>query len=103
MSTDENIAFSETKEQLDENHSVESVIFRRSLKLRKETLSMLCEEVKDGRLTAVNALFEPFGFAVNPTFMKDLSGRLRIMRDIEIALNELDDEALLAEHVSMET
>lgn len=101
-STDEIIAFSETKEELSENLSVESVIFLRLLKLRQATLARLCEEVRNGRLAEVNALFEPFGFAVNPTFMRDLSGRLRIMRDIEIALNELDYEALLSEHISIE-
>lgn len=101
-STVEIMAFSETKEELSEDLSVESVIFLRLLRLRKATLEKLCEEVRNGRLTVVNALFEPFGFVVNPAFMRDLSGRLRIMRDIEIALNELDDEALLAGCASVE-
>jgi hypothetical protein len=103
MSTDEIIAFSETKKQLGENLSAESVTFLRSLQLRKVVLSKLCEEVRDSRLAMVNSLFEPHGFSVNPEFLKSLSGRLRIMRDIEIALSELDDEALLVEFVITET
>lgn len=101
-SIDETIAFSETKEELSENLSAQAEIFLMSLQLRKATLARLCDEVRNGRLTVVNALFEPFGFSVNPIFMKDLTGRLRIMRDIEIALKEIDDEALLAVHVSSE-
>jgi alanyl-tRNA synthetase len=103
ISTHKTIEFSESNEQVGEILSVESTDFLRSLTLRKTILARLCEEVRNGRLTEVNSLFEPHGFSVNPEFLKNLSGRLRIMRDIEIALNELDDEAFLAEFSATET
>jgi hypothetical protein len=77
--------------------------FLRLLTVRQTVLSFLCEEVRNGRLIAVNVLFEPLGFAVNPEFMRTLSGRLHIMRDIETALNELDDEVFLAGLFAIET
>lgn len=65
--------------------------------LRTAILAKLSEEVKVGQLTKVNCLLEPYGLSVNPEFLKMRSGRLRIIQDIEIALNELDDKTLLNE------
>lgn len=102
MSSDTMMEFGNSTEPVDENLSVESASFFRLLTLRRTILSRLCEEVRSGRLTAVNSLFEPYGFSVNPEFLKNLSGRLRIMRDIEIALNELNYEDLITDHVFTE-
>ena len=71
--------------------------------LRKTILFRLCEEVRQGCLTSVDSLFGPYGFSVNPEFLKSESDRLWIMRDIEIALNELDDESFLLEFSTTET
>lgn len=65
--------------------------------LRTVILAKLSEDVKAGQLTKVNRLLEPYGLAVNPEFLKMGSGKLRIIQDIEIALNELDDKTLLSE------
>lgn len=65
--------------------------------IRTTILAKLSEEVKANQLTRVNRLLEPYGLAVNPEFLKMGSGKLRIIQDIEIALNELDDKTLLNE------
>lgn len=65
--------------------------------LRTVILAKLSEEVRAGQLIKVNCLLEPYGLTVNPEFLKMRSGKLRIIQDIEIALNELDDKALLNE------
>lgn len=97
MSSDKMVEFESSTEPIIETTVIDSQPFFYLLTIRKTILSVLCEEVRNGRLTLVNSLFEPYGFTVNSEFLKNLSGRLRIMRDIEIALNELDDEVFLSE------
>lgn len=70
---------------------------------RETILSTLCEEIRQGRLNKVNSLFGPYGFSVNPEFLKSKTDRLRIMQDIEVALNEFDEEPFLLEFSATET
>lgn len=97
MSSDTMIEFSGSMKQEVVSLPKDSTSFLSTLTPRKEVLAILCEEIKQGQLTAVNSLFGPYGFSVNPEFLNSWADRLRIMRDIEIALNELDDESILVE------